>query len=84
MRRDRGGDALGELLAIDGQRGAGRHAHAIGDAHDQRAEPPHLLFEQADGVVELVAAEGIAADELGEPIGLVHGGRRAPAASRGA
>ena len=41
----------------------------------QRAEPPHLLLEQADGVVELVAAERIAADQLGERVGLVHGGR---------
>ena len=65
----------GEALAIDGQRGAGRHAAGLGRAHDERAEPPHLFLEQADGVVELVAAEGVAADELREPIGLVDGRR---------
>ena len=47
----------------------------VGRAHDQRAEPPHLLLQEADGVIELVAAEGIGADELGEPIGLVDRGR---------
>ena len=73
---DRGGHAFGELVAIDGQRRARGHAHAIGHAHHERAEPPHLFLQQADGVVELVAAKGIAADQLGEPVGLVDGGRR--------
>ena len=75
MRRDRVGDSRREPLAIDGQRSAGRDARLIGGAHDDRAEPPHLLFEQADGVIELVAAEGVAADELGELVGLVDGRR---------
>ena len=75
MRGERLRDRLGEPLAIDRQRRAGRHAARLGGTHHERAEPPHLFFQQADGVVELVAAEGIAADELGEPIGLVHGGR---------
>ena len=75
-------DDLGEALAIDGERGAGRHAARLGGAHHQRAEPPHLLLQQADGVIELVAAEGVAADQLGEPVGLVDGGRHGPAASR--
>ena len=43
--------------------------------HHQRSEPAHLLLQQADGVVELVAAKRIAADELGQPIRLVHRGR---------
>ena len=74
MPRDRVGDGLREPLAIDGQRGAGRHAARFGRAHDERAETPHLFLQQADGVIELVAAERIAADELGEAIGLVDGG----------
>ena len=41
----------------------------------ERAEPPHLLLQQADGVIELVAAKRVGADQLGETIGLVHGGR---------
>ena len=48
----------------------------LGRPHHQRAETPHLFFQQADGVVQLVAAEGIAADQFGEPIGLVN--RRLP------
>ena len=68
-------DEVGEPLAIDRERGAGRHAARLGGAHDERPEPPHFLLEQADGVIELVAAEGVAADQLGEPIGLVHGRR---------
>ena len=62
-----------EAFAIDGERRAGRHAVRIGRAHDERAEPPHLLLEQADGVIELVAAQRVGADQLGELIGLVDG-----------
>ena len=75
MRFDRRGDPAGEPLAIHGERGAGGHTRRVGDAHDERAEPAHLLFQQADRVIELVAAEGVAADELGEAVGLVHRGR---------
>ena len=57
MRVHRLGDRLREPLAIDRQRRAGRHAVRIGRAHHERAEPPHLLLQQADGVIELVAAE---------------------------
>ena len=62
-------------MAIDGQRGAGRHARGIGRPHHDRAEPAHLLFDQPDGVVDLVGAERIAADQLGQSVGLMHGGR---------
>ena len=84
MRLDGVGDRLREPLAIDGQRGAAGTRCASAARMHQRAEPPHLLLEQADGVIELVAAEGVGADQLREPIGLVHGGRRARAASRAA
>ena len=69
------GDRCRETLAIDRERRARRNAARLGRPHDERTEPPHFLFEQTDGVIELVAAEGIAADELGEPIGLVDGRR---------
>jgi hypothetical protein len=39
--------------------------------HHERVEPPHLFFQEADGVVELVAAERIAAHELRQAIGFV-------------
>jgi hypothetical protein len=70
------GDGLGhqrrETFAIDRQRCARRHARRVGRAHDERPEPTHFLFEKADRVVEFVAAEGVAADELGELVGLVN------------
>ena len=65
----------GKHVTIDGERGAGGHARRVGRAHHDRAEPPHLFLDQADGVVDLVGAERIAADELGEAVGLVHGRR---------
>ena len=46
-RRDGGGKAV----AVDRERAAGRHLVGVGRAHDQRAEPAHLLVQQADGVV---------------------------------
>ena len=58
--------------AIDRERGAGRDACGVGGAHHQRAEPPHFFLQQADGVIQLVAAERVAAHQLGEPVGLVH------------
>ena len=82
MLRNRGGHAVRELLAVDGERRAGRHPDAVGDAHDERAQAAHLFLEQADGVVELVAPKRIAADELREMVGLVHGGRPRRGASR--
>ena len=60
-----------EQLAVDGQRSPCRHSRDIGGVHDERVEPAHFLFEQADGIVEFVAAERIAADQLREPIRLV-------------
>ena len=60
-----------EQLAIHGERRAGRHARDLGCVHHERVEPPHFIFQQADGIVEFVAAERIAADELCETIGLV-------------
>ena len=74
MPRERVGDRLREPLAIDGQRGARRHARLLGGSHHERTEPAHLLFQQADGVIEFVPSEGVAADELSEGVGLVDGG----------
>ena len=69
------GDLVGKPLAIHGERGAGRHAARLGGAHHERAEPPHLFLQEADRVIELVAAERVAADQLREAVGLVHGRR---------
>ena len=61
--------------AIHGQRGPRGHAREIGRAHDDRPQPPHLLFQQTDGIVQLVAAKRVAAHELRQPVGLVDRGR---------
>ncbi len=75
MLLDRLGDRLREALPIDGERGTGRDAARLRRAHDERTKPAHLLFQETDGVIELVAAERIGAHQLGEPIGLVNLGR---------
>ena len=75
VRLERARDLAGKTLAVHGERGAGRHAAGLGGAHDERAEPPHFFFQKADRVVQFVAAEGVAADELRETVGLVNGGR---------
>src|SRR5580765_5214460 len=72
MPGERGGDGLGEPLAVHRQRGAGRHAARLGGSHHNRVQTPHLLLEESDGVIELVTAKRVAADELRESIGLVN------------
>ena len=72
VMRDRVGDRLRKALTIDGERGAGGHAARFSGTHDDRAEAPHLLFEEAHRVIELVPAQRIGADQLRQPIRLVH------------
>ena len=68
--------AAGKAVAVDRERAAGRHLVGVGGAHDQRAEPAHLLVQQADGVVlRVVGAERVGADQFGIAVGLVRGGR---------
>ena len=63
-RLDRGGEAV----AVDRERAARRQLVRVGGAHDQRAAAPHLLVQQADGVVlGIVGAERVGADQLGQP-----------------
>ena len=60
----------GEAVAVDGERAAGRQLVGVGRAHDQRARAPHLLVQQADGIVGgIVGAEGVGADQLGQAVG---------------
>src|SRR5439155_5943111 len=75
MLDERSRDGLRESLAIDRERGAGGHATRFRRAHHERTKAPHFLFQQTDGIIELVAAKRIAADELRQPIRLVHRGR---------
>ena len=70
-----GGYAEHRMIAIDGKRCSRGHPVGVRRTHDQRAETTHLFFQQADGVIEFVAAQRVGADELSEAIGLVNGGR---------
>jgi hypothetical protein len=66
---------MGESLAVDRERSSGRDLIGVGAAHDERAEPPHFRVQQADGVRSgVVGAEGIGADQLGQPVGPVRVG----------
>ena len=43
---------------------------AIRGGKDERAGPAHFLVQQADGIVDgVVGAEGIGADQFGQPVG---------------
>ena len=75
MRGDAVMHGLREDLAVDRERAAAGNARLIGAQQDERAEPAHLGLEQAVRVRGLGALEGVRADELGELVGLVRGGR---------
>jgi hypothetical protein len=73
---ERSGDRRGKSVAVHGQGAAGRHLMGVGRAHDQRAKPAHLLVQEPDGgLFVVVGAEGIGADQLCQPLGLVRIGR---------
>ena len=65
---------LGEDLAVHRQRRAARHARHVGAREQHAAERAQLGLEQAVGVGEVDGFEGVAADQLGQPVGVV--GRR--------
>ena len=76
MGFQRGRHRGGEAVAVDRERAAGRHLMRIAAAHDERAEAAHFLMQQADRIgLPLVGSERIGADEFGERLGLVRGGR---------
>ncbi len=72
QRLDRLRHAAGEEAAVHREGAARGHPHRVGHPHDERAQPPHLLLEEAGGLVEGVAAEAVRADELGEVARPVH------------
>ena len=68
---DRARHGVGKAVPIDRQRAAGRQLVLVGRAHDQRTAAPHLLMQQADGILlVVVGAEAVGADQLGEAVGL--------------
>jgi len=59
-------------MAVDGERAARRQLVGVGCAHDQRAGAPHLLVQQADGIVRrIVRAEGIGANQFRQRVRLM-------------
>ena len=73
MRFDPLRDVVAEAVTIHGECAARGHARGVRRRHDERAETAHLLLEHADGVLQSRAAQGVAADELGEAARLVRG-----------
>ena len=81
VRRNGPGHARRKRIAVHRQRRPGRDAVPVGLTHDDRAERPHLLMQQPDGVgFGIVRAEAVRADKFGKAVGAVR--RRAiPAAA---
>jgi hypothetical protein len=76
MRFDGAGDAGGETVAIDRERGAGRQLIRVGRRHDERRGAAHFLVKETDGIgFPIVGAKGVRANELGKGPGLVRLGR---------
>lgn len=73
MRADALRDLARERLAVHGERAAGGDAVVIRARKHDGVKPAQLLLEQADGVRELIAAQGVGADELGKVFGYVRG-----------
>jgi hypothetical protein len=71
------GDAASERLAernpIDRQRVACRDARPIRFFEHGGSKAPELLVEKADGILGIVRAQRVRADQLGEAIELVRG-----------
>ena len=70
------GHGRGKPIPVHRQCPAGRQLVPIAHGQDQRAQPPHLLVQQAHGVAHgVVGAERVGADQLGQPVGPVRIGR---------
>src|SRR5262249_51899175 len=60
-----------------GERGAAGDAALAGACQQERAagaQLVHLKLEKAVGVLRILALEGVAADDLGQPVGVMRGG----------
>ncbi len=71
---DGGGDFAGEEVAIDGEGVTAGDAGFLGALKEEGVEAAKFLFEQPGGGGFGLALERVAADELGELVGLVRGG----------
>ena len=66
-------DIGAELFAIHGECPARRNGSRIRGPHNEGVKTPHLLLEDADGVLKPCTAQGVAAHELGKAICLMCG-----------
>ena len=79
MAEDGGGDLLREPAPVDHEGLAARYGALVGRLQNKGAEQAKLCLQKTVRVRQLLRLEGIAADKLGEAVGLV--GRR-PRAGR--
>ena len=72
MIAERFGDSRAEIIAVHGQRPAGRHLMLIGAGENQRTGAAHFLVQQAHGIeLPVVRPKRVGADQFGQAIGLV-------------
>ena len=71
MRGDARFNRVGETLAIDGECAAGGNRRVTRARDDDRIQARQFFFHESDGVLEGGAAQRIAADEFGEPSGVM-------------
>ena len=76
MRRNTARDFSTELVAVDGERPAGRHAVKLPCLHHERTAAAHLFFEEPDRVVYGGATKRVGTHELRHLIGVLCGGAR--------
>ena len=67
-------DPPGKALAIHRQRAACGHAGRVRRREDERIHPAQFFFKKADGVLQPVAPQGVAANQLGKVRIVVGGG----------
>ncbi len=68
---DAGGDAAGELDAVDGEGVASGDGGGVGFGEEDGPGPAHLLLEEPGRGVFGLGLEGVGADQFGEVGGLV-------------
>ena len=71
MLPDAAGERLAERYPVDRERVAGRNPSLVRFFEHGGAEPPQLFVQQADGVLGIVRAQRVRADQLGQAIELV-------------
>ena len=72
MVGDRRADLLGKGFTVDGKRAAGGDTVRIRCRDDQGSQDTHLGMQDADRIaLGIVGAEGVGADQLRQPVGLM-------------